>query len=159
MTQLCYIQPNYDPAWMKFLFYFTRVVGFVHVSAFVCWLFAFCFILNWLGYVVGGGGGGGGHGFLISAEGLRLAVCMFVFQVIFRPPMDVYDLVIHLSPRCLTRGHQGVGAKGVSNLLAAYPRPPSQKNAPKDSKLPVTSFNPAEIFLENLRVSCLGCLF
>ena len=82
---------------------------------------------------------------------LRIAVCMFVSQVIFRPPMDVYDVVIHLTPQCLTRRHQGVGVKDVS--VAHYRQPPSDRNAATENKLPVTTFNPAEIFLENLRVS------
>ena len=69
-------------------------------------------------------------------------------QIVFRPPLDVFDLIIHLNPECQSRRHQGVGVKSIEK----YPELPRQATASKDIQMPVTAFNPAEMFLDNLQV-------
>ncbi|XP_070213271.1 nucleolar protein 6-like isoform X2 [Littorina saxatilis] len=72
------------------------------------------------------------------------------WKVIFRPPLNMYDVVIHLSTQWLSRGHQGVEVKDV--CVAKYPEPwRAPANAVKEETLPVTDFDPAHILLQNLK--------
>ena len=57
-----------------------------------------------------------------------------------------YNVLIKLRPRLLPRRFEAIGHTGVS----------TQNNCDsREFKFPVTNFNPAEIFLEELRVSSI----
>ncbi len=74
------------------------------------------------------------------------------FQQIFRPPIDVYDVLIHLHPQKLARSHQAVDlAKGA--MVPKYKPPAEAADKGVQSDLPVTDFDPAHLYLHELRVS------
>ncbi|KAL8581118.1 hypothetical protein ACOMHN_033566 [Nucella lapillus] len=70
------------------------------------------------------------------------------WKVIFRPPLDVFDLVIHLSPRCMTRRHQSLEVKDMT--LATFPSRLPRCKEVTQTGMPVVDFNPVEMFLGDL---------
>ena len=77
--------------------------------------------------------------------------CSFVLlQQIFRPPLEAYDVLIHLLPKQNSRRHEAVDLKceEQNRRLEAYRREPGEK-------IPITGFNPVDCFLAELRVSTL----
>jgi hypothetical protein len=69
-------------------------------------------------------------------------------QQIFRPPLEAYDVLIHLLPKLNSRWYEAVDLthKQQNCRLKAYHREPGEK-------FPVTGFNPVDCFLTELRVS------
>lgn len=65
-------------------------------------------------------------------------------QQIFRPPLDHYDVIIHLHSRLLPRGTQALDHRKPATEPASLSRP--------SVLLPVTNFDPAQLYLEELKV-------
>ncbi|XP_076443983.1 nucleolar protein 6-like [Babylonia areolata] len=87
----------------------------------------------------------------VAAESLKVLVSHpeSMWKVIFKPPLDVFDIVIHLSPTSMARRHQSLEAKDVA--MAKYPDVPRSSKADRgDTWLPVVSFDPAEMLLRDL---------
>ena len=74
---------------------------------------------------------------------------MFSFlQQIFRPPLDHYDVIIHLKPEMNPFQHEAVDAVvGKKNKQLT---PHRQKSV---EKIPVVGFNPVFHYVQELRVS------
>ena len=73
-----------------------------------------------------------------------------LLQQIFRPPLEAYDVLIHLLPKMNSRWYEAVDltCKEQNRRLKAYHREPGEK-------IPITGFNPIDCFLAELRVSTL----
>ena len=65
-------------------------------------------------------------------------------QQIFRPPLDHYDVIIHLHSRLLPRGTQSLDRGKHLTEQASLSRP--------SVLLPVVNFDPAQLYLEELKV-------
>ena len=65
-------------------------------------------------------------------------------QQIFRPPLDHYDVIIHLHSRLLPRGTQSLDRRKHLTEQASLSRP--------SVLLPVVNFDPAQLYLEELKV-------
>ena len=71
--------------------------------------------------------------------------CACIFQQIFRPPLDDYNVLIELDPQLLPRHYQAVD----TSVMLKQPKPKTVVH----KALPVVNFDPAMIYLEELRVS------
>ena len=72
-------------------------------------------------------------------------------QQIFRPPLDPYDVVIHLRHKLLPRRHQAVDGSPEDPSHGSVTLKPSH-----DAKrIPVVDFDPVQCYLQELRVSVL----
>ncbi|XP_078367178.1 nucleolar protein 6-like isoform X2 [Oculina patagonica] len=65
------------------------------------------------------------------------------FKQIFRPPLDHYDVIIHLHSRLLPRGTQSLDRGKHLTEQASLSRP--------SVLLPVVNFDPAQLYLEELK--------
>ncbi|KAJ7384542.1 Nucleolar protein 6 [Desmophyllum pertusum] len=65
------------------------------------------------------------------------------FKQIFRPPLDHYDVIIHLHSRLLPRGTQALDHRKPAIEPASLSR--------SSVLLPVTNFDPAQLYLEELK--------
>ena len=70
--------------------------------------------------------------------------CVYFPQQIFRPPLDHYDVIIHLHSRLLPRRTQALD-KGKNPAKEASSSCPSVL-------LPVVNFDPAQLYLKELKV-------
>ncbi|PSN31316.1 Nucleolar protein 6 [Blattella germanica] len=69
------------------------------------------------------------------------------WKQIFRPPLEAYDVVIHLSVKMNPLRFAAVDAKpGTSSKLSPYQKDPEEK-------IPVLGFNPAYLYLQELRTN------
>ena len=69
-----------------------------------------------------------------------------VFQQIFRPPLDLFDVIIHLEPRQLCRRYHAV------DLRPGVPIPSHQGGDKGRRELPVVNYDPVQCYLQELRV-------
>lgn len=68
----------------------------------------------------------------------------------FRPPLDMYDVLIHLSPRHIPRHRQAVDSPAASFCRGLLSEPgPS-------SLMPVLGYDPPQLYLAQLRVRPQG---
>lgn len=66
-------------------------------------------------------------------------------RTVFRPPLDMYDVLIHLSPRHIPRHRQAVDSPAASFCRGLLSKPgPS-------SLMPVLAFDPPQLYLAQLR--------
>lgn len=72
-----------------------------------------------------------------------ISVCL-LHQQIFRPPLDHYDVIIHLHNRLLPRRSQALDRVKHSAEEASLSRPAVL--------FPVVKFDPARLYLEELKV-------
>ena len=70
--------------------------------------------------------------------------CVYFSQQIFRPPLDHYDVIIHLHSRLLPRRTQALDKGKHLAEEVSFSRPPVL--------LPVVNFDPAQLYLEELKV-------
>ncbi|XP_073474509.1 nucleolar protein 6 [Aquarana catesbeiana] len=70
-------------------------------------------------------------------------------KVIFRPPLDLYDVLIHLNPKHIPRHREAVdqAAKSFSRGLL------EEDAQVKALKFPVVDYDPAQLYLQSLRDS------
>lgn len=76
---------------------------------------------------------------------------MFLFQVVFRPPLDVYDVLIHLRPQqvpLLSRAVDPPKTTGRQGTLDG-------DAASSGGAFPVVDFDPVKLYLSELRVGSL----
>jgi U3 small nucleolar RNA-associated protein 22 len=73
-----------------------------------------------------------------------------LLQQIFRPPLEAYDVLIHLLPKLNSRWYEAVDltCEKQNRRLKGYRREPGEK-------IPITGFNPVDCFVAELRVSTL----
>ncbi|KAG8549855.1 hypothetical protein GDO81_019490 [Engystomops pustulosus] len=72
-------------------------------------------------------------------------------KIIFRPPMDVYDVLIHLNPRHIPRHREAVDQPTISFIRGIV-----DDNSPKkDPRFPVVDYDPVQLYLCELR-ACYG---
>lgn len=89
----------------------------------------------------------------LAAESLKITESNFlvssdhdVFKQIFRPPLDIYDVLIRIYPHF--NAHKFHGVDWVSK------QPPKNVTPlKKDTKIPVTGFDPVQCYLDELRGS------
>ncbi|KAK2165674.1 hypothetical protein NP493_1357g00033 [Ridgeia piscesae] len=74
-----------------------------------------------------------------------LDVSAIDFKQIFRPPLDVFDVIIHLEPRQLCRRYHAV------DLCPGVPVPSHQGGAKGRRELPVVNYDPVQCYLHELR--------
>ncbi len=92
----------------------------------------------------------GGRIKLSLQEWLKLRnVTMSCLQQIFRPPLDHYDVIIHLEINKLPRQHQAVDIS-KETICPKYRNVETSEK--EQSSLPVIDFDPAEMYLTELRV-------
>lgn len=73
-------------------------------------------------------------------------------QVALRPPLDAYDVLIHLHPK-----HVPLLCQAVDRPAINFCRGVRCEAAPPDGGLlPVIDYNPVSIYLAELRVSPVG---
>ncbi|XP_069697257.1 nucleolar protein 6 isoform X2 [Periplaneta americana] len=79
-------------------------------------------------------------------EGLLFSPVASDWKQIFRPPLEIYDVVIHLLPRVNPRRYEAVDVRYEKSKyqLPAYKQEPGEK-------VPLTGFNPIYCFLAELR--------
>lgn len=71
-------------------------------------------------------------------------------QTVFRPPLDMYDVLIRLSPRHIPRHRQAVDSPAASFCRGLLREPgPS-------SLMPVLGYDPPQLYLAQLRVGPKG---
>ena len=70
---------------------------------------------------------------------------LFDLQQVFRPPLEDYDILIELDSELLPRHYQSVD----TNVLLKLPK----DNVSKRQVFPVVDFDPAALYLNELRVS------
>lgn len=72
-----------------------------------------------------------------------------------RPPLDVYDVLIHLSPKQVPLLSQAVDPPAINFSRGAI----SGTVSPAGGALPVIDYDPVALYLAELRVSldCLRC--
>ncbi|KAK3588803.1 hypothetical protein CHS0354_012016 [Potamilus streckersoni] len=68
------------------------------------------------------------------------------FRQIFRPPLDVYNVLIHLCQKQLPRQHQAVDLRKDTYI-------PCYQDDVESNKFPITQFDPVQIYLKELRAS------
>ena len=73
-----------------------------------------------------------------------LHACFYFSQQIFRPPLDHYDVIIHLHSRLLPRRAQALDKGKHPAEEASLSRP--------SVLLPVVNFDPAQLYLKELKV-------
>ncbi|XP_069819373.1 nucleolar protein 6 [Dendropsophus ebraccatus] len=70
-------------------------------------------------------------------------------KMIFRPPMDLYDVLIHLDPKHIPRHREAVDQPAKSFLRGLL-----KETAPvSDSRFPVVDYDPVQLYLSELRES------
>ena len=69
----------------------------------------------------------------------------FMFQPVFRPPTEMYDVLIHLNLKQLPRQHEAVDITKETTI-------PGYKPSPDSYRLPITDFDPVKMYLNELRV-------
>lgn len=69
-------------------------------------------------------------------------------QVVLRPPLDVYDVLIHLNPKQVPLLSQAVDPPAFSFSRGVL----SGSVSPAGGALPVIDYNPASLYLAELRV-------
>lgn len=89
---------------------------------------------------------------LWSSSQLRVALLTLpVFpQTVFRPPLDIYDVLIRLSPRHIPRHRQAVDSPAASFCRGLLSEPGSS------SLMPVLGYDPPQLYLAQLRVGPKG---
>ena len=73
-----------------------------------------------------------------------------LFQQIFRPPLDVFDVIIHLEHRHLPRRYHAIDLRskvGIPNHCA-------HDSDEGRHEMPVTNYDPVQCYLRELRVCC-----
>lgn len=85
-------------------------------------------------------------------EGLLFSAMKSDWKQIFRPPLEAYDVLIHLLPKMNSRWYEAVDltCKEQNRRLKAYHREPGEK-------IPITGFNPIDCFLAELRENYGDC--
>lgn len=83
------------------------------------------------------------------------------FQQIFRPPLDIYDVLIRINPQCNIRKYHQVDCtekveSKEENLH--YPMKNLNKLSKNTPAIPVTGFDPLQCYLNELRVFIFYCL-
>uniref|UniRef100_W5MCA8 Nucleolar protein 6 n=1 Tax=Lepisosteus oculatus TaxID=7918 RepID=W5MCA8_LEPOC len=93
------------------------------------------------------------HLILVAAESLRVLETQLMdptqpqdVKVAFRPPLEVYDVLIHLIPRQVP-GH----GQAIDTPHPIYSRGTLPASAPTGPALPVVDFNPVDRYLAELR--------
>ncbi|KAJ9582596.1 hypothetical protein L9F63_023055, partial [Diploptera punctata] len=89
---------------------------------------------------------------MLARESLRIVESLLFYSrqidssQIFRPPLDAYDVIIHLIPKLNPLRHEAVDATAVkkNKQLPAYKQEPEEK-------IPVAGFNPVSCYLHELR--------
>lgn len=72
-----------------------------------------------------------------------------LLQVAFRPPLDFYDVLIHLNPKQIPRHLEGVDRPAKSFIRGML-----KSDAPvKTLSFPVVDYDPVQCYLQELRVS------
>lgn len=83
---------------------------------------------------------------------LSSTIC-FSMQMVFRPPLDFYDVLIHLNPNQIPRHLEGVDrpVKSVSRGVV-------KNSSAVNILFPVVDYDPVQLYLQELRVStaCWG---
>ncbi|XP_022104719.1 nucleolar protein 6-like [Acanthaster planci] len=98
---------------------------------------------------------------VLAKESLRVLMSQMMvvdtnvdFKQVFRPPLDLYDVVIHLRPKLVPRRGEVVdrssGAPGQTSSMEG-------NLTEKSSQLPVVDFDPVSLYLKELE-SCHGDL-
>ncbi|KAK7480029.1 hypothetical protein BaRGS_00028762 [Batillaria attramentaria] len=80
------------------------------------------------------------------------------WKTIFRPPLEGFDLVVHLAKRWLPRRYQAIDAADISSMMAAYPNKEQssvgkqpRRKLPVEVEMPVTELDPVQYFLQELQ--------
>lgn len=83
---------------------------------------------------------------------LRLVLSIFL-QQLFRPPLETYDLIIHLARKQLPRQHEAVDRE-VSQLPVKTKGRVAKTPVPTDKLeyFPVYDYDPPSLFLNELKV-------
>ena len=88
-------------------------------------------------------------------------LCIFVsasqhvssnFQKVFRPTLGMFDILIHLDPKQLPRKHEHLDYPDNGPKL-------SYGKSENFGKMPVTDFDPAALYVKDLRVSFFSSLW
>lgn len=69
-------------------------------------------------------------------------------QMVFRPPLDLYDVLIHLNPNQIPRH-----LEGVDRPLKSFTRGVVKNSAAVKILFPVVDYDPVQCYLQELRVS------
>lgn len=68
------------------------------------------------------------------------------FKPIFRPPLDVYDVLIFLNHKQLPRQHEAIDMRVETNIR-------QYGKSTEDDRFPITDFDPVQMYLKELRVT------
>ncbi|XP_025078491.1 nucleolar protein 6-like isoform X2 [Pomacea canaliculata] len=80
----------------------------------------------------------------------QMVKCQADWKVIFRPPLEGYDVVVHLSQELLPRHYQAIDSeKNISALKQKY-RYLSKRQQDADT-MPMLDFDPASLLIEELK--------
>lgn len=77
---------------------------------------------------------------------------MCVYQVAMRPPLDAYDVLIHLNPKQVPLLSQAVDPPTVTFSRGVVTSGVAQSGG----ALPVIDYNPVSLYLTELRVSIIS---
>lgn len=69
-------------------------------------------------------------------------------QMIFRPPLDLYDVLIHLNPKHIPRHREAVD-QPVTSFVRGLLEEDVSANC---SRFPVVDYDPVQFYLSDLRV-------
>lgn len=78
---------------------------------------------------------------------------LFSLQMVFRPPLDFYDVLIHLNPNQIPRH-----LESVDQPLKSFSRGVVKNSTAVKVLFPVVDYDPVQCYLQELRVSmaCWG---
>lgn len=78
---------------------------------------------------------------------------IFFLQQLFRPPLEMYDLIIHLTWKQLPRQHEAVDWEGGHLPLNRKKSVPSTSDPANTLQhFPVYDYDPASLYLNELKV-------
>lgn len=83
---------------------------------------------------------------IVSLVSVQNSALIPLLQQVFRPPLDIYDAVIHLRQKMVPRQNQAVDVTTETTI-------PVYQADMKCTKLPVYDFDPVQLYLSELRVS------
>lgn len=81
---------------------------------------------------------------------LTSTVCFFL-QMVFRPPLDFYDVLIHLNPNQIPRQ-----LESVDQPVKSASRGVVKNSSATNILFPVVDYDPVQLYLQELRVSTVG---
>lgn len=73
---------------------------------------------------------------------------VFFLQMVFRPPLDFYDVLIHLNPNQIPRH-----LESVDRPLKSFSRGVVKNSTAVKILFPVVDYDPVQCYLQELRVS------